>query len=133
MATGIDTELKRLNTRQIQERDTWLAKAATTATTAKTPAIWPTASLSTSVKPTSTGFLLLQCPNSTLYTPLTPAAAPEPNLSPRCYNCQETSYVFCDCLKLQQVLTIKDIKEEEELAEFKELADKSASQGKAKA
>jgi hypothetical protein len=68
------------------------------------------------------------------YSPLpSDALAPESNPTPRCYNCQEISYVSYNCPKLQHVLTIKDIKEEEELAEFKELADKSASQGKAKA
>ena len=69
------------------------------------------------------------------YSPLLSAtltAASKSNLSSRYYNCQEISYVSCNCLKLQCVLTIKDIKEEE-LAEFKELEDNSASQGKAKA
>ena len=130
MATGIDAELKRLNTRRIQEHNIWLAKATTTA---KVPAIWPTASLSTSVRLTSTGFLLLQCPNLTSYSPLPSATlALESNPSPRCYNCQEIGHVSCDCPKLWRVPTIKDIKEEE-LAEFKELEDKSASQRKAQA
>ena len=70
------------------------------------------------------------------YSPLPSATltpAPESNPTPRCYNCQEISHVSCNCPKLQRVPTIKDIEEEEELAEFKELADKSASQGKAEA
>ena len=91
-------------------------------------AIWPTTSLSMSVKLTSARFLLLQHPNLMLYTPLLSAAlASKSNLSPRCYNCQEISHVFYNCLKLWCVLTIKDIKEEEKLAKFEELADKSAS------
>ena len=54
--------------------------------------------------------------------------------SPKCYNCYKTGHVARDCLKPWRTPTIKDIEEEEEVAEFKEeYTSDAGSQGKADA
>ena len=127
VVTGIDSKLRRLNARRNQEREARVSKAPTAPTRTRsspmpiprkaTPAYAP----GLAVKPTGTGFSLLQRPTT---GPTALTASESRPLT--CFNCQKPGHFASDCPEPKRV-GIKDI-EEDDAADFEVEID-AADQG----
>jgi hypothetical protein len=129
MAAGVDSELKRLNTRRNREREAREVRMARTATPAKNP-VAASRPNNPVAKPTSAGFALLQRPTAS--TPLPVPVNTSSNTVPakrselQCYNCLEPGHISRDCTKPRRA-TVNDI-EEEEFVDVEDIDD--PNQGK---
>jgi Zinc knuckle len=122
VVTGIDSKLRRLNTRRNQEREARTVKALPAPTRTR-PSLTPVQPKATPVyaprpiiKPTGTGVSLLQRP---ITGPAPPTASESRPLT--CFNCQRPGHFASDCPEPKRV-GLKDI-EEEDVAEFEQDID----------